>query len=245
MNNSFAITKENYVGRNFGGTTAGIADPYISGYHFIKWVKLPPLLDKQLKEGAEQLISKLNSVEDSKTLLEASCLSVTPPSGTLNKAEFTGLGGTKFSVPTNIDYGNTITIKFLEFSGLPILHFFSSWVKMIRDYRTGVSNLMGDDYSKQHYAGTLLYWTTKPDGRTVEFSSLYTGVFPTKDPRDLYTGDVTSVDKLEPDIEFSIDWAWREDWVHAKAQQIALDNHIANDTWRKNGAGAGNKEAGF
>ena len=225
MNNSFKVVAENPYDRRFGGTSAGVADPYISGYHFIYFKKLPPQLTDYIgyvdRGGETSTQAGLGKEGDVQNLLSASCLSVTPPGGTLNKTEFTGLGGTKWSVPTNFDYGNTLTVKFLEFSSTPIMKIFHGWIKMIRDYRTGVSNLQGDDYTKGKYAGTMLYWTTKPDGKTVEYSACYTGAFPTKDPQDLYSGDIGAYDKVEVDMEFSIDWAWHEKWVKDECQTHA------------------------
>ena len=136
-NNSFVtVVNQNQFDRNFGGTTKGVADPYISGYHFIKFVKIPELGDyAKGGDGAEAALSS----ENIQNLLAGSCLSVTPPGGTLNKAEFTGLGGTKFSVPTNIDYGNTMTIKFLEYSSLPILASIGGWVRMMFPLRKPIN----------------------------------------------------------------------------------------------------------
>ena len=170
---SFANTKSNIFSRKFGGTNVGVADPYVTGYHFIYFDKLP-----------NQLVTSLNSYKglsggamdetDVKNVLAASCLSVTPPGGTLNKVEYTGLGGVKWAVPGNIDYGNTVSVKFFEFNKTPILDIMHGWVKMIRDYRTGASDLddskiigQSDGYSKSQYAGLMYYWTTAPDGVTV------------------------------------------------------------------------------
>jgi len=225
--NAFASVLRNNFDRNFGGTVFGVADPYVSGYHFSKFVKLPSTLINFVSYGDGVKPAEILSSETQiSNFLAGSCLSVTPPGGTLEKTEFTGLGGIKYNVPTTVTYTNSLTMKFLEFSSLPVLSIMSGWVRMIRDYRTGASHLAGSagsvaEYSKANYAGTLLYWTTKPDGRTVEFSALYTGVFPTKDPMDLYTGDLAAVDKLEVDIEFNVDYAWHENWVHQKAQAAA------------------------
>jgi len=210
--------------RHFGGTDPNIvADPYITGYHYIKWVVLPPTLSDYIKSGDGGNMDGLGSNKEISNFLESSCLSVTPPGGTLGKTEFTGVGGIKWSVPTNIEYGNSVTVKFLEFSHLPVSNIMHGWVRMIRDYKTGTSNLNdGDsDYTKSEYAGSMLYWTTKPDGHTVEYSAAYTGMFPSKDTQDLFTSDVTSNDKLEIDMEFNVDWIWHEKWVHDKCQEEA------------------------
>ena len=216
IKNSFAKVPNNRLSRNFGGTIAGVADPYLSGYHFIYFAGIPPSLKDYVDLPDEQTIANI---------LAASCLSVTPPGGTLNKVEFTGLGGIKWSVPGNIDYGNSVSVKFLEFNGTPLLNIMHGWVKMIRDYRSGVSNLIdgdqGDGYTKSTYASVMYYWTTAPDAKTVEYYAAYDGVFPTKDPQDLFTSDVETVGRLDVEIEFNCDYVWHEPWVKEKCQILA------------------------
>ena len=215
IKNSFANAADNRLTRNFGGTIAGVADPYLTGYHFIYFAKLPSGLADYTRMSNTEI----------QNLLAGACLSVTPPGGTLNKVEFTGLGGTKWSVPGSVDYGNSVSVKFLEFNGTPILDIFHGWIKMIRDYRTGVTALedgdQGGGYTKATYAGIMYYWTTAPDARTVEYYAAYDGVFPTKDPQDLFTSDVETVGRLDTEIEFSVDYIWHEDWTKAKCQTLA------------------------
>lgn len=216
IKNSFANVTRNILSRNFGGTVAGVADPYLTGYHFIHFARLPSsLTDYAGIENVSQLTA----------LLSGACLSVTPPGGTLNKVEFTGLGGVKWAVPGNIDYGNSVSIKFLEFNGTPMLNIFHGWVKMIRDYRSGTSNLTeGADlggYSKSTYAALMYYWTTAPDSKQVEYYAAYDGMFPTKDPQDLFTSDVETIGRLDVEIEFNVDYVWHEDWVKERCQSLA------------------------
>lgn len=228
MKYSFAELKQNIMTRKFGGTTIGVADPYTSGYHFINFDILPDKLSEYTKYG----LAGLSSKEEIQSILAASCLSVTPPGGTLNKIEFTGLGGVKWAVPGNIDYGNTVSVKFLEMNKTPILDIMHNWVKMIRDYRTGASDLIdgdqGEGYTKKTYAGLLYYWTTAPDARTVEYYACYDGVFPSKDPQDLFTSDVETVGRVDLEIEFNVDYAWHEPWVLRKCQTFA--NEFSNGT---------------
>jgi len=218
---SFAELNQNILTRKFGGTTVGVADPYVTGYHFIMFDKLPPMLGQYSGEG----ISGISAPSEIKSILSASCLSVTPPGGTLNKVEFTGLGGVKWAVPGNIDYGNTVSVKFLEFNKTPILDIMHGWVKLIRDYRTGISHLTdgeeGSGYTKATYAGLMYYWTTAPDARTIEYYAAYDGVFPAKDPQDLFTSDVETVGRLDLEIEFNVDYAWHEPWVKKRCQTWA------------------------
>jgi len=221
MKYSFARLGENFLTRKFGGTTKGVADPYLTGYHFIWFDKIPDKITTVLSATGGP--SGLSSTQDVQYVLASSCLSVTPPGGTLNKVEFTGLGGVKWAVPGNIDYGNSVSIKFLEFNRTPLLDIFSAWFKLMRDYRFGVTEVLkdGDDgsgYSKSTYAGLLYYWTTAPDAETIEYAACYDGVFPTKDPQDLFGSDVETVGRLDMEIEFNVDYAWREKWVYDKCK---------------------------
>lgn len=221
MKYSFAELGQNILTRKFGGTTVGVADPYVTGYHFIWFDKLPPALPGYISSNG---ISGISSDGEIKNVLAASCLSVTPPGGTLNKVEFTGLGGVKWAVPGNIDYGNTVSIKFLEFNKTPILDIMHNWVKLIRDYRTGITDLEdgseGEGYTKKTYAGLMYYWTTAPDAKTIEYYACYDGVFPGKDPQDLFTSDVETVGRLDLEIEFNVDYPWHEPWVLQKCQSF-------------------------
>jgi hypothetical protein len=111
-----------------------------------------------------------------------------------------------------------------------------AWVRMIRDYRSGVSTLVGENspngyntYTKEGYASTMYYWITKPDGRLVEYAACLTGMFPKKDPTDLLSSDITTNDKLEIDIDFNVDYLWHEKWVMTNA--IALSSVYYDTAW--------------
>jgi hypothetical protein len=220
MKYSFSELGQNIMTRKFGGTTMGVADPYITGIHYIWFDKLPAQLATYASDNRAGGLGD----SDIKNILAATCLSVTPPGGTLNKVEFTGLGGIKWAVPGNVDYGNSVSVKFFEFQGLPLLSIFHGWIKMIRDYRTGVSDLIdgdsGEGYTKKTYAGLMYYWTTAPDGQTIEYSACYDGVFPNKDPQDLFSSDVENTGKLDVEIEFNVDTSWTEPWVLSKCQSF-------------------------
>lgn len=227
--------------RNWGGTQASqVAEAYVSGYHFTKWI-IPATMADYIHKGfsGNNVVNDVGSMgaADIGNVLAANCLAVTPPGGTLNKTEHIGLGGTKWSTVTNIDYGNSLSCKFLEMSGLPIMRIIGGWVKLIRDNKIGLAPLEASAYQKDNYAATVFYWTTKPDGLTVEYSACYSGVFPTKDPQDLFTGDLSSVDKLEMDIDFNVDFVWHEDWVYDKCVALAAQCH--NDRNNKPGYASG------
>lgn len=235
MKYAFAQLASNIATRKFGGTNVGVADPYVTGYHYIWFESLPPGIVQYI-QGGNSLVSNINDIQK---ILSATCLSVTPPGGTLNTVEFTGLGGIKWAVPGNIDYGNEVSIKFFEFNKTPLLDIMHGWVKMIRDYRVGVSNLKdGDDgsgYTKKTYASLLYYWTTAPDGYTVEYHACYDGVFPKKDPQDLFGSDVETVGRLDVEIPFNVDYAWHEDWTLRKCQTLANNFSSAIEAVKKYG----------
>ena len=231
FNNMVTKTRD----RNWGGTAQTVAcEPYLSGYSYIKW-NLPEPLTKFIKHykvtNYNDQTKTAVSAMDANNVLESACTSVTPPGGTINRAEYSGLGGVKWAVPSSMDYGDSITIRYIEFSGLPIQRIHRAWFNFIRDNKIGLTALSGGShqnsvspgtyYNKANYSATLLYWTTKPDGVTVEFAAAYSGLFPTKDPHDIFTGDITAIDKVEIDMDYNVDFIWQEDWVWKMAQDEA------------------------
>jgi len=225
--NSFAPINNNRFSRRWGASGGDAVDPYVNGYMFVHFAGLPSKLSENitLAGGNHQL-----SQSEITQALHATCLAVTMPGGTMNRAEFQGLGGVKWAVPTNADYDNTVTLKFLEFSTLPLYAIIHGWFRMIRDYRAGVSNLVGGEgeYTRSNYSATMYYWTTKPDGKLVEYYACLTGLYPLKDPADLYGADLTTYDKLEMDIDFNVDYVWHEDWVRTKCQDLS-DQQVHSD----------------
>lgn len=219
MKNSFSQATKNILTRHFGGTDTGTAVPYISGTFFIWFESIPAAISEYTTELPAAL-----STNDIQLLMSGSCIGVTPPGGTLNNVDFTGLGGTKWGVPGNIDYGTTISLKFIEFSKTPILDIMHCWVKMIRDYRLGISEKLKttDDggNAKKDYAATLYYWTTSPDGNGIEYYACYDGVYPLKDPQDLFASDVETVGRVDVEIEFHLDTIWHEKWVLDKCKNL-------------------------
>jgi len=209
--NVFSKIAANRFNRKFGGNTAQ-AEPYLTGTHFVYFDALPSGIMNHL-EG-----TGIESLQQVQEILSATCMSVTPPGGTLSVFDYSGLGGIKWGVPGNIDYGNTVSVKFTEFSGLPLFNIFHSWFKLIRDYRTGVSNLVNNNYNRTGYSCILYYWTTDPSATKIEYYACYDAVFPTKDPQDLFSSDVESVGKLEVEIEFHIDTPYHEPWVKQKVE---------------------------
>ena len=63
---------------------------------------------------------------------------------------------------------------------------------------------------KEKFAGTAYYWTTNPSVDAIEYYACYDGVFPTKDPQDLYSGDVETVGRLDIEQEFKFDYIFKQ-----------------------------------
>lgn len=243
----FTSMIKNIRDRNFGGSYANIvAEPYVSGYAYTKWT-VPSTItnNKSLGgvfgfDGSTSNVSNdsanKNALANITNILSATCISVTPPDGRIETVEFNAIGGAKYYVPGAVTYGNTLQCRFVEFSGLPVFTCLHKWCQLIRNNKTGTTLLGattsgGGEYSKENYAGTCLYWTTKPDGRTVEYAAAYSGVFPTQDPVEQFTGDIATIEKLELDIAFSVDFVYTDTWVYQAAQKAADSLSYANGVW--------------
>lgn len=225
--NFFAASSgDNSFTRKFGTSTSTI-DPYISGYMFIKFLTIPSGVYSILGVKRPGLFTKDSDIPN---ILASLCQSVTIPGRTVNKVENVGLGGIRWSAPSNVDEDNTISMRFLETQDIPIHSIFHSWVRLIRDNRSGVSLLRGSQatngqggskYTKSDYSSTLYYWTTAPNGVDIQFAACYSGLFPMKDPSDLFGHDLAANDKLEIDIDFSTDYCYQEDWVRIKVMGLS------------------------
>ena len=213
---------------NYGGTSVNCAcEPYISGYGFIRWY-LPHNLGKyftalKIQDSDHQTGSAENYIQAEKYLSQA-CVSVTPMSQTISGVDYDASAGVKFNNMTKVTNGFNLNIKYLEMSGTPIFKIHKAWIEYLRDAKTGFKVNMtygGKPEQKNDYCGNVLYWTTKPDGITVEFSALYSGIYPTVDPQDAFSFDIGSIDKTELDYSYHIDYIWTDPWVRTLAEKYA------------------------
>ena len=238
MHNSFKSAINIMGTKQYGASLeSAYAEPYTSGTFYIWFGSVPSGIVPVL----QSFNSTINSVDEIQNITSAFCTGVTPPGGTLNVVEYTGIGGVKWGVPGSIDYGRTITLKFAEMFYLPISDIFSAWFRMIRDNRTGLSNLATGQYLQTQYSGTLIYWTTAPNGVDVQFYAAYDGVFPLKDPQDLFTSDVETVDKQDIELEFNINKVFRDSWVYdicVSKTMFMKSTHDALISTYKSGKGA-------
>jgi len=216
--------------RNFGGTSNIYAcEPYISGFFFIKWY-LPETLTNFLN-------SYTTSIENNQTdfsqgggkkqtcenILSAACVGVTPPGQSIDFVEYRGSCGVVWNNPMRVNYGHSLNIKYIEMSGLPIYRIHKCWIDMIRDAHQGVEGKPYEPettFQKQNYAGSVLYWTTKPDGCTPEYCCAYSGVIPERDNQESFGSDISGIDKVELDMSYRIDHLWTDQWVWDEVKKV-------------------------
>ena len=176
------LEKLNKMGSFFNGTDPTTfaeieLDPFVSGYSFIYWLKLPSWFEqdedlKYFKVLTQKVMVSFNGFADVE-LQESS--------------QQYGFAGNEVSFVTGIQRGNTdFTIGFKEYSGTPITHMFNKWITMIRDKNTGIAlypKLYNVEYSARNHTGQLLYISMRPDVTNVgknnlEKAFLYSNVFP-------------------------------------------------------------------
>jgi len=118
--------------------------------------------------------------ESSSEILESLVLSVTFPESTNSMIS-----------TTTIKKGK-LELRFLEISGLKVSKIMDYWYKIKGEY-SGIC-----------MTPSLAYWTTQPDGKTMEFCSIMGGIAPIN-PFDWkeFGSDIRANDKLEFDVEFS------------------------------------------
>jgi len=225
---SFRNVFNNKYSKTWGGTNKGIADPFITGYFGVYFADMPDAVAinaNTINNGVGNEASSSKTAYSS--LLTSACLSINVPGVTLNKTTFNGIGTKKWSVPSNTDIGDTISLRFLEFSGLPVSKLFYNWVDAIRSLRYQSSKLTNGTYTKSAYSCSIYYWITNPamTKNDIEIAFCFTGCFPSKVPTDSFNSDVNTNDKVEIDMDFNIDEMFcsldsEQDWVKVKCQSL-------------------------
>jgi len=178
-------------------------DPFITGYAFIVWTKLPQFFDDKrqafFKNMTEKNFKSFSGLSDI----------------TLNTDNMqSGFTGNDYGVATGISKENTaFTLRHYELQGSPIKESYQYWVTGIRDIETGVATYHGKiqdgslKYSAANHTGELLYIVTDPSGALggssgIEFAAYYTAVLPTKIPLDHLNYSSGDHSLVEIDIEF-------------------------------------------
>lgn len=170
------------------GTGSNKGDPYVSGYAFIKWLRIPNWIDKALALTANKDMSFAAYSE--KNFKSLSGLSNIELEFDAIKAGFSQ-NETMFAKSLG-QKSSEISIKYQEHSGGGLKAYYDAWITGIRDPKTNVATYpkrFGIPYHHNNHTGTLLYVVTRPDAdnwlaakgedNIIEFAAIFTGIVPT------------------------------------------------------------------
>lgn len=179
------------IKRYFGGHLYGV-DPVTTGYHYA--FLSPPI----------RVLNEIGATQTGPLWLGAVCRAVNIPNIVVNHIEIEGLNNLKWAVPGTVEFDSQIvTLRFLETKGIPVYRLISSWVFVFRNMIYGVS--MSEGHVQTDYKGHLCYALVRPDGKTVEFASVFTGVYPANVPSSVFNSELMTHDKIELEVEFHFD----------------------------------------
>ena len=172
-------------------------DPFISGYAFIIWTKLPIFM---LYAEDPEIGTKFRVLTERNFKSFSGIGNINLEVGDLTA----GFAGNAYGVATNIQKENTsFSLTHYELTGSPVRQLYTYWVTGIRDMETGLATYHGllngtharsseflsahkEGYSQKNHTGELLYVVTDPSGSAngIEFACYYTNVIPTGIPQD-------------------------------------------------------------
>jgi hypothetical protein len=176
------------------------SDPFIAGYSFVFWVKLPFWVEQEFpgfKAMTQKTFKNFSGLSD----MDLSTVSIPQ-----------GFAANEYHVASELTKGNTeFSISYQELSGSPIKNAFQFWVTGIRDPETGLATYPKQynvDYSAKNHTGELLYVVTRPDAdnfgmKNIEFAAYYTAVMPKRIPLSHLNHTQGSHDPVEIEIPFS------------------------------------------
>ena len=198
-------------------------DPFISGYAFVIWTRLPVFFDDSFKQAFKALTEKNFKAFSGLGDLTLATEQVT-----------SGIAGNSIDVASNLPKENQgFTLKHIEMAGSPIREAYQWWISGIRDPETGLAHYHGKvgdlGYSMKNHTGELLYIVTDPAGgvgkaKSIEYACYYTNVLPLKIPQDHlnYAAGEHSVPEI--DIDF------KGTWHQSAAINALAKNVMANYT---------------
>lgn len=206
------LNMSNFNKYNYGDKIRGIygdhetyIDPYLTGYHFVFFTKLPQALQTQ---GVG-------------SFLTCNAQSVTVPDISVAPISFNGVNGFQWSVPGTVTYNHTVSIKFIEFAGIPITMIMGNWVNIYRNLIYGIADpTTTNAYTQSSYKGKMLYATTLPDAKTVQYAAAFTGVYPTNVPTSGFNSDRANQQKFEPNITFQFDMMYTGESLKNNIQSL-------------------------
>lgn len=210
-------------------------DAYVSGYFGGQFLFSSNVTDHIVASANMNSTNRTWENSSMGNMLSSLCEGVTTvPGGTLNVAIMTAMGGAKWGAPTNVDFGDQMTMKFRELSKFPVKKLITAWTNLIRHSNTGASLLhanSGGDldsaYTKKMFSADYLYWTLKPNARDVEFACMFSGIYAMSDLSSQIATELATVDGQTFDVNFHVD-ALNWDKVVLEKAQNAVDEFHAN-----------------
>lgn len=205
-------------------------DPFITGYAYIVWTKLPSFMPAEVrtrfKHMTEKNFKSFSGVADM----------------TLDAEDITGgFAGNTYGAATNLKKAEgTFTLKHQEYMGSPIRELYEYWVTGIRDPETGLATYHGrlgqadcPYYSSRFHTGELLYIVTDPAGslggeQSIEYACYYTNVMPTKVPQSHMEYNAGDHAAVEIDQEFKGVWH-RSKRIDEIAKKLITKKKVLND----------------
>jgi hypothetical protein len=189
------------------GHGANSKDPFVGGFAFIKWIKIPTFMERLDSQAARDF--KLLSEKNFKGFSGLSDLQMDTGAITagFTNNELSHAKGT-------VQKPEGFTLKYQVKSGSDLDMFYRSWVGGVRDPKTGIATYprqTGLPYHSDNHTGILLYVVTRPDadnfgkgadGSNIEFAALYTNVLPTKINLDHFNFESGSHEFAEKEQEF-------------------------------------------
>jgi len=175
-----------------------ISDPYITGYAYIRWLKIPDWVKQEypnfeaLMEKNFRSLSGIGSIEISGVGVNA------------------GFSNSEHQVAGGISNFQGFSTTHREFSGSPVTNAYRHWVSGIRDPRTNIATYpkqYGLDYSTANHTGELIFFNVRPDAdnkekKIIENAVLFTMVMPTKIAMDHMSFTAGTNDGVEIEMPF-------------------------------------------
>ena len=212
-------------------TGAGSHDPYVSGYAFILWLKVPAWLSngEEFKAFSQKNFKAFGGIND----IDMEVAGITGGFTSNQHMYATKLG----------DKPSEFTLRYQAHSGSPLQRYYDEWVSGVRDPKTGIANYpaeFGLEYHSDNHTGTLLYVVTRPDannfgGNNIEHASLWTHVMPKRISMGHFNfeqGNVEVNDLEQPfagDMHFGQSVSqFAQKYVNGKIYPFVSENEFSN-----------------
>jgi len=222
-------------------------DPAYTGYVHIFVIRVPEVL----KEHDKHFSTKHS--QNFKAIFERLSTSVSGlPEITVNyQDQVHGFADRKVPHATNIESNfDTITIRTLEFKGLPTYTMIQDWLTLvggdeiskIKDYK-GMASYMPGGYSLENHTASFIICTTNPEMTAIQGRAHYiTAAMPVSLPREIYhmnAGEISIVEGHDISMRGVMRYGPE---INKKALELLIErkkviNYYASTAYRMNAQG--------